>query len=117
MSLVFVTATTGIVMLVGIFELLRWRQLREKYGALWLLVASVVLPLAFVPALLDGLSSVLGIASGVSLFLFLSVVFLLLVTAHLSWESSRLEEETRILSEEIALLRLDVAELQVHERK
>jgi hypothetical protein len=112
MRLIFVTATTGLVMLVGIFELLRRRQLREKYGALWLLVALAVLPLALVPTLLDGLSSFLGIASGLSLFLFMSVVFLLLVTLHLSWESSRLEEETRSLSEEIALLRADVAELQ-----
>ncbi|BEL10197.1 hypothetical protein Q0Z83_083880 [Actinoplanes sichuanensis] len=112
MRLVFVTATTGLIMLVVIIELLRRRQLREKYGALWLLVAIAVLPLAFVPTLLDGFTSVLGIASGLSLFLFLSVVFLFLVAVHLSWESSRLEEETRSLSEEIALLRADVAELQ-----
>ncbi|WP_203815295.1 DUF2304 domain-containing protein [Paractinoplanes ferrugineus] len=112
MRLVFVTATTGVIMLVVIIELLRRRQLREKYGALWLLVAIAVLPLAFVPTLLDGFTEFLGIASGLSLFLFLSVVFLLLVTVHLSWESSRLEEETRSLSEEIALLRADVAELQ-----
>jgi hypothetical protein len=112
MRLVFVTATTGLVMLVVIFELLRRRQLREKYGALWLLVAIAVLPLALVPTLLDGLSSFLGIASGLSLFLFGSIVFLLLVVLHLSWESSRLEEETRSLSEEVALLRADLAELQ-----
>lgn len=112
MRLVFVTAATGVVMVVVIFELLRRRQLREKYGALWLLVALAVLPLAFVPTLLDGFTSVLGIASGLSLFLFMSVVFLLLVSVHLSWESSRLEEETRCLSEEIALLRAEVAEFQ-----
>jgi hypothetical protein len=112
MRLVFVTAATGVVMVVVIFELLRRRQLREKYGALWLVVALAVLPLAFFPTLLDGFTSVLGIASGLSLFLFLSVVFLLLVAVHLSWESSRLEEETRCLSEEIALLRAEVTELR-----
>jgi hypothetical protein len=112
MRLVFVTATTGLVMLVVIFELLRRRQLREKYGALWLLVAIGVLPLALVPTLLDRFTSFLGIASGLSLFLFLSVGFLLLVVVHLSWECSRLEEETRNLSEEIALLRSDVDALR-----
>lgn len=106
------TATTGLVMLLVIFELLRRRQLREKYGALWLVVAVGVLPLAIFPTLLDGLSSSLGIASGLSLFLFLAVVFLLLVTVHLSWECSRLEEETRDLSEEIAMLRSDFEELR-----
>lgn len=108
MRLVFVTAATGLVMFIVIFELLRRRHLREKYGALWLLVAIGVLPLAFVPTLLDRFTSLLGIASGLSLFLFLSVVFLLLVVVHLSWECSRLEEETRSLSEEISLLRNDV---------
>ncbi|GAA0507674.1 hypothetical protein Ade02nite_50050 [Paractinoplanes deccanensis] len=104
-------------MLAVMVELLRRRQLREKYGALWLLVAIAILPLAVVPTLLDGFSSLLGIASGLSLFLFLSVVFLLLVSMHLSWESSRLEEETRSLAEEIALLRADVAELQEFQEK
>jgi hypothetical protein len=112
MRLVLVTAATGTVMLVVIFELLRRRQMREKYGALWLLVAIGVLPLALVPTLLDRFTSLLGIASGLSLFLFLSVVFLVLVVVHLSWECSRLEEETRDLSEEISLLRNDVDALR-----
>jgi hypothetical protein len=116
MRLVFVTATTGLVMLVVIFELLRRRQLREKYGALWLLVAVAVLPLAFFPSLLDGFTSILGIASGLSLFLFLSLAFLLLVSVHLSWECSRLEEETRNLSEEVALLRAEFHELRQGEK-
>jgi len=110
--LVIVTATAGLVMLLVIFELLRRRQLREKYGALWLVVAIGVLPLALIPTLLDGFTKSLGIASGLSLFLFLAIVFLLLVTVHLSWECSRLEEETRDLSEEIAMLRNDFEELR-----
>jgi hypothetical protein len=107
-----VTATTGLVMLLVIFELLRRRQLREKYGALWLVVAIGVLPLAVFPTLLDGFTKSLGIASGLSLFFFLAIVFLLLVIVHLSWECSRLEEETRDLSEEIAMLRSDFEELR-----
>lgn len=46
-----------------------------------------------------------GVVNGVSLVLFGGVVFLLLVTIHLSWELSRLEEETRVLAEEVSLLR------------
>jgi hypothetical protein len=115
MRLVFVTATTGLVLLIVIVELLRRRQLREKYGALWLVVAIAVLPLAFFPSILDGITSFVGIASGLSLFLFLSLVFLLLVALHLSWECSRLEEETRNLSEEIALLRSDFNDLRAKE--
>jgi hypothetical protein len=50
------------------------------------------------------------VASGVSLVLFLGVVFLLLVCIHLSWETSRLEEKTRTLAEEIALIRAELSE-------
>jgi hypothetical protein len=105
-----VTALTGLVLLATIIELLRRRQLREKYALLWLGVAIVVLPLAAFPRLLDRVAGLLGVASGVSLVLFLGVVFLLLVAVHLSWEVSRLEEETRILAEEIALLRTEPVE-------
>ena len=43
-----------------------------------------------------------------SLVLFLGIVFLLLVSVHLSWEVSRLEEETRTLAEDLALLRSEL---------
>jgi len=104
MKLTLVTAVTGLVLLAVIVELLRRRQLREKYALLWLLVGLAVAPLALRPRLLDRVAQTLGVVSGVSLVLFLAVVFLLLVCVHLSWEVSRLEEETRTLAEHIALL-------------
>lgn len=104
MKLTLVTAVTGLVLLAVIVELLRRRQLREKYALLWLLVGLAVTPLALRPRLLDRVAQTLGVVSGVSLVLFLAVVFLLLVCVHLSWEVSRLEEETRTLAEHIALL-------------
>nr|MDT0657573.1 DUF2304 domain-containing protein [Micromonospora sp. DSM 115978] len=104
--LTVVTAVTGLLVLGAILELLRRRQLREKYALLWLAVGLAVVPLALFPRLLDGVAETAGVASGVSLVLFLGFVFLLIVTAHLSWEVSRLEEETRTLAEDLALLRL-----------
>lgn len=106
--LTILTALTGLVVLAVIVELLRRRQLREKYAMLWLGVVVVVIPLALYPGLLDNLAGKVGIASGVSLVLFLGIVFLLLVTVHLSWEVSRLEEETRTLAEDLALLRTEL---------
>lgn len=114
MRLTIVTATTGLLLLVVIVELLRRREIREKYGVLWLVVGLAILPLSFFPRLLDHAASLLGIASGVSLILFLSVIFLLLVCIHLSWECSRSEEETRSLAEEIALLK--EAQMRLTER-
>ncbi|MBX7266761.1 DUF2304 domain-containing protein [Micromonospora sp. Llam7] len=108
MKLTLVTGLTGLVLLATIVELLRRRQLREKYGMLWLGLLFVVIPLSLFPRLLDGIADTLGVASGVSLVLFLGIVFLLLVCIHLSWEVSALEEETRTLAEEFALLRAEV---------
>lgn len=110
MKLTILTAIIGLSLLVIIFELLRRRQLREKYALLWGAVAIVVVPLALFPRLLDRVTSLVGVASGVSLVLFLGLVFLLVLSLHLSWEVSALEEETRTLAEEIALLRTEIGE-------
>ncbi|GGO18308.1 DUF2304 domain-containing protein [Micromonospora parathelypteridis] len=108
MKLTLVTGLTGLILLATIVELLRRRQLREKYGMLWLGVLVIVIPLSLFPRLLDNVAELLGVASGVSLVLFLGIVFLLLVCVHLSWEVSHLEEETRTLAEEFALLRTEI---------
>ncbi|MCO1594092.1 DUF2304 domain-containing protein [Micromonospora sp. RHAY321] len=108
MKLTLVTGLTGLLLLATIVELLRRRQLREKYGMLWLAVLIIVIPLSLFPRLLDNVAELLGVASGVSLVLFLGIVFLLLVCVHLSWEVSALEEETRTLAEDFALLRAQI---------
>jgi hypothetical protein len=110
MRLTVLTAVTALVIIVPILELLRRRQLREKYAVLWICVGLVVLPLGFFPRLLDSLSALTGVVSEVSFVLFLGVVFLLLVCVHLSWEASRLEEKTRTLAEEVALIRAKLSE-------
>jgi hypothetical protein len=110
MKLAIMTGVVALLLLALIFELLRRRQLREKYAVLWLVVGLVTLPLGFIPWSLDNVSSWLGVASGASLVLFLAVVFLLIVCIHLSWEASRLEDETRSLAEEVALIRAELRE-------
>jgi hypothetical protein len=106
-KLTIVTGLTGFAVLAFVLELLRRRKLQEKYAILWLVVAVVIVPLALVPSLLDTVAEALDIASGVSLVLFMALVFLLLVCMHLTWEVSRLEEEGRTLAEEIALIRTE----------
>jgi hypothetical protein len=107
MKLTVVTGLTALAALGFVVELLRRRQLQEKYAILWLGVGLVVLPLGFFPTLADTVARAVGIASGVSLVLFLGIVFLLLVCVHLSWEVGRLEEETRTLAEDLALMRVE----------
>jgi hypothetical protein len=113
-GLTVLTGITGVIILLGIVELLRRRQLREKYGMLWIAVALVIVPMAFYPRLLDNVSLAIGVANGVSLVLFLGIVFLLLVSLHLSWEVSRMEEQNRTLAEEIALIRMKIEDEHDH---
>lgn len=113
MRLTALTAVTAVILLAVIIELLRRRQLREKYAVLWIAVGLSVAVLGFFPDGLDALARFVGVASGASLVLFLGVVFLLLVCIHLSWEASRLEEETRTLAEEVALIRAQLAEREM----
>ncbi|GAA1511406.1 hypothetical protein GCM10009827_027090 [Dactylosporangium maewongense] len=108
MKLIIVTGVTALAVLAFMVELLRRRQLQEKYAILWLAVSIVILPMAFFPPIINNVAEALGIKSGVSLVLFLGIVFLLMVTVHLSWEVSRLEEETRTLAEDLALLRSEL---------
>lgn len=115
MKLAILTAAVSILLLGLVFELLRRRQLREKYAVLWLGVGLLTLPAGFIglnPQLLNSISRHLGVANGASLVLFLAVVFLLLVCIHLSWEASRLEDETRSLAEEVALIRTEMRGLR-----
>ena len=106
-QLTVVTGLTALALLAFMVELLRRRQLQEKYAILWLVVSIAIVPMAFFPSLTNNAAEALGIKSGVSLVLFLGIVFLLLVCIHLSWEVSRVEEETRTLAEEVALMRAE----------
>jgi len=110
-------ALVGGIVAVGLmFELLRRRQLKEKYAVLWLLVGVVMLVFAIWPPLLDTLSRALGVKSGPNLLLFVATLVLIVVCVHLSWEISRLEDKSRALAEEVGLLRLEVEHTRVDER-
>ncbi|HEV7646643.1 MAG TPA: DUF2304 domain-containing protein [Actinophytocola sp.] len=102
----------SVLILAGIVELLRRRQLKEKYAVLWLVVGVVLVIFTAFPALLTRIANALGVAVPTNLLFFVAILFLVGVVLHLSWEASRLENETRRLAEDVALLRLDLAELK-----
>ena len=109
----YVIALIGsVLILAAIVELLRRRQLKEKYAILWLIVGVVLVVFTAFPALLTRISSALGVAVPTNLLFFVAILFLVGVVLHLSWEASRLENETRKLAEDVAILRLELAELK-----
>jgi hypothetical protein len=95
----------AVASLVSMLELLRRRQLKEKYAVLWLGVGVGMLVLGAFPALLDRVADLVGVKDPPNLLLFAAALLLLLVCVHLSWEASRLEDKTRTLAEELALLK------------
>ncbi|MGB3439934.1 MAG: DUF2304 domain-containing protein [Actinophytocola sp.] len=112
MSNTYLVALVGsVLVLLGIIELLRRRQLGEKYAVLWLVVGILLLIFTVFPGLLTGLASGLGVAVPTNLMFFVGILFLVGVVLHLSWEVSRLENETRKLAEDQAILRLEVEQL------
>ena len=115
MTSTYLVALVGsLLVLAGIVELLRRRQLGEKYAVLWLLVGILLLVFTVFPGLLTSLASGLGVAVPTNLMFFVGILFLVGVALHLSWEVSRLENETRKLAEDLAILQLEVSQMQVH---
>lgn len=104
----------AIVLAVGtgafIIRMVRHGRVRVKYSLLWLTVGGLMLLLALIPSLLDRVSGMLGISYGPATLFLGSIMLLLFIAIHYSWELSRLEERTRILAEEIAMLRAPRAE-------
>lgn len=110
MSTYVVALIGSLLVLAGIVEMLRRRQLSEKYAVLWLVVGLLLLVLTVFPGLLTSFSRLVGVAVPTNLLFFVGITFLTGVALHLSWEVSRLEDETRKLAEDLAILRLDVDE-------
>ena len=98
----------SITLVAFVFVLLRTRRLREKYAAIWILLALGVVVVAIFPGLAFWLADLVGVATPVNLVFAVGFVVLLAVVIQLSTEVSTLEEETRTLAEEIGLLRLEV---------
>ncbi|RJQ77401.1 DUF2304 domain-containing protein [Pseudonocardiaceae bacterium YIM PH 21723] len=107
----------SLFILASIFEMLRRRQLTEKYAFLWLISGLVVLVLTFIgPTALRGLTLAIGFTVPSNLLFFVAIVFLIGVALHLSWELSRVEGETRKLNEDLAILQLEVETLKAGQK-
>jgi hypothetical protein len=97
----------GIGAVAFIVELVRRREIREKYALLWIVLGAGVGLLGLWPGLLDSGAGMLGVADPPNLLFFIALLVLLLIVAHLTWEVSRLEKETRTLAELAAIQRLE----------
>lgn len=97
-----------------VIEMLRRKKLREKYAVLWLIVGVATLVLAAFPRLLNIVAEYVGVQIPSNLLFAMSILMLLGVCLHLSWEISVVEDETRTLAEEVAILRTQLESLEQH---
>ncbi|UVJ38309.1 DUF2304 domain-containing protein [Arthrobacter sp. CJ23] len=101
----------ALVIVAMVIEMLRRKKLREKYAALWLVVGIATLVLAAFPRLLNIVAEFVGVQLPSNLLFIMSILMLMGVCLHLSWEISVVEDETRTLAEEVAILRSQIEAL------
>jgi len=106
-SIIAAIAALGLV-----FELLRRRRLREKYAAIWVVIALGTLIVAAFPQLLRWVADLVGIQTPSNLLFFGSLIVLFAVSLQLSREVGLLEEQSRRLAEEVGTLTMRVDALE-----
>ena len=110
LSIVSIVAAVAALALV--FELLRRRRLRERYAAIWVVIAIGTVVVAIFPQILRWLADLIGIQTPSNLLFFGSLIVLFAVSLQLSREVGLLEEQSRRLAEEIGTLRMRVDGLE-----
>jgi hypothetical protein len=94
-----------------VLELVRRRQLLERYALLWLLSGVVIVGLAAWSGLLQSLADVVGIAYPPSALFAVAFLFVLVLLLHFSISVSRLSDQTKVLAQRLALLEERLREL------
>ena len=94
----------GLAVLALVVNLVRKRQLQERYALLWLLAGLVLVLAPLFVDLLDRLAAWLGFEYPPALLLMLAVVGLMLIIAQLSMAISNQADRIKILTQELGLL-------------
>jgi hypothetical protein len=109
LQLISVVIAAGGLLLV--FELVRRRQLMERYALLWLFAATVLLVFAAWSDALRLLAKVTGVKYGPSALFAISLGFMLVLMLHFSLVISRLADQNRVLAQRLAMLQQRVEAL------
>jgi hypothetical protein len=106
----------ALLIVVGVFELVRRRWLRERYALVWMAAALVLLVLAVWKHLLSVISHAVGIATPSNALFLVAFAFVLLLLLHFSVSVSRLSDQTRVLAQRLALSEERLRELEQADR-
>lgn len=94
----------ALLILTGVFELVRRRKLGERYALVWLAAAIVLLVLAVWKGLLTKVAHAVGIYYPPNAFFVIAFAFALLLLLNFSITTSRLADQARVLAQRVALL-------------
>ena len=106
----------GLAVLVLVINLVRKRQLQERYALLWLLAGLVLTLAPLFSNVLDRIAYALGIDYPPALLLLLAIIGLMLILFQLSLAISHNTDQLKVLSQELGLLRQQLDALE-EERK
>jgi hypothetical protein len=101
----------SLLLLVGVFELIRSRRLRERYALLWVATGLVLVVLSAWRGGLNTIAGWLGVRSYPPAVLFaIGLLFVILVLLHYSTVISRLTDQNVVLAQRLALLETKLQE-------
>jgi hypothetical protein len=95
----------SLLLVLGVFELIRSRRLRERYALLWLVTGVVLVVLSAWRGGLNTIAGWFGVRGYPPAVLFaVGLLFVILVLLHYSTVISRLSDQNVILAQRLALL-------------
>jgi len=101
----------SLLLLLGVFELIRSRRLRERYALLWLATGVVLVVLSAWRGGLNTIAGWFGVRGYPPAVLFaVGLLFVILVLLHYSTVISRLADQSTILAQRVALLEAKLRE-------
>lgn len=107
----YIAIIGSIVVLIGIFELIRQKKLKEEYALLWIFFGIIFLMFSVWRDGLDLLSYMFGIAYPPAMLFLLLIMAIFAILIHYSVIISKLSEDNKTLIQEIGLLRTTVEHL------
>ena len=101
----------SLLLLVGVFELIRSRRLRERYALLWLVAGITLLVLSLWRSSVNTIAGWAGVRGYPPAVLFaVGLLFVILVLLHYSTVISRLSDQNVVLAQRLALLETKLEE-------
>ncbi len=99
-----VVIALAVAILVWVVVVVRARRLKVEYSVLWIVGALAALGAAIFYPAVEALAPFLGVIYTPSAVFFFGILFLMVVSLHLSIKVSRLENERVQLAQRVALL-------------